>query len=298
MHLLCEKVAVATELELIIARAKELHYLKDLTATLDCEIKCQNLIIDSKRKMIFRKQQKISESTTENINDSYLDKASQYGFKLTNTVSRKRKKNPTESTLSQDIQRHRRSETVAVGMMIHGATQHDMQPALNGLIDSVVASFPSKKVIPLLLNSKLSCKISNVVAKQWAAKYEQSDENILRSINVFYSNNVLGKAKYIDMRKANRIAPLSKVKPPNFIPYGKLAACINKIDIGELEEFSPTLTYGLPDEDVKPGNFRCCVTYILRLAKCYLLVNKTRKDTRCCTRLWNKFSCFVFKRWT
>ena len=181
--LLCEKVAVATELELIIARAKELHYLKDLTATLDCEIKGQNLIIDSKRKMIFRKQQKVSGSTTENINDSYLYKESQYGFKLTNTVSRKRKKNPTEPTLSQDIKRHRRSETVAVGMMIHGATQH-MQPALNGLIDSVVASFPSKKVIPLLLNSKLSCKISNV-AKQWAAKYEQSDENILRSINVF-----------------------------------------------------------------------------------------------------------------
>ena len=82
--LLCEKVAVATELELIIARAKELHYLKDLTVTLDCEIKGQNLIIDSKRKMTFRKQQNISESTTENINDSYLYKASQYG------VSRKR----------------------------------------------------------------------------------------------------------------------------------------------------------------------------------------------------------------
>ena len=61
-----------------------------------------------------------------------------------------------------------------------------------------------------------------------------------------------------------------------------MSSCISAIDIGNLEEFSPVLTYGLPEEDIKPGNFRSCVQYILRLPKFYLHVNKSRKDKLKC----------------
>ena len=116
-------------------------------------------------------------------------------------------------------------------MTIHGATKNNMQPALNGLLDSIITSFPSKEVVNLLNNCKISETLQSCY-KEWVQKYEKSDENILRSINVFYSSNVMGKAKYIDARKANRNASLATVEPPNLIPYKKLASCINTIDIG------------------------------------------------------------------
>ena len=230
--ILSEKSMIVSEMNLVISKVTKLEHLKHLTSALDRKIEVQNLTLNKRRQVIHRKKQQISGLTFNILSESELSKASRCGFMLTKTVARKRKRNPTEENLSEDIKRHRRSETVAVGMTIHGATKNNMQPALNGLLDSIITSFPSKEVVNLLNNCKISDKLSKVVTKQWVQKYEKSDENILRSINVFYSSNVMGKAKYIDVRKANRNASLATVEPPNLIPYKKLASCINAIDIG------------------------------------------------------------------
>ena len=51
-------------------------------------------------------------------------------------------------------------------------------------------------------------------------------------MNVYYSHDVMGKRKYMSVRKATKSATFEGHQVPNCIPYKKLADEINQIDIG------------------------------------------------------------------
>ena len=111
----------------------------------------------------------------------------------------------------------------------------------------------------LLKNNKIKSHMTKALIPVWVKEYEQSSENEHRSLNVYYSHNVMGKAKYCSLCKANRNTSFNKYKAPNYLPYAKLATLINNIEIGELHDISPSLTYNLDDDEIKDG----CIIEIL-----------------------------------
>ena len=68
---------------------------------------------------------------------------------------------------------------------------------------------------------------------------------MLRSLNIYYSHNVMGKRKYISVRKANKDSDIA-----NFVPYKLLASHIESVDIGTVKDINPDFTKDLPEDEL------------------------------------------------
>ena len=139
--------------------------------------------------------------------EAILDKVhSKSAFSLSQNISKKRKRNPTSDTLSERSKVTRCSETLKAASVIHGATNDNKECALTGFYETITRKFPAKNVDNVILNrkEKITSNLKEMVLKDWSKSYKKSEENILRSLNVFYSHDVMGKEKYINVCKANR----------------------------------------------------------------------------------------------
>ena len=74
-----------------------------------------------------------------------------------------------------------------------------------GMVDTLNSKFRTKQVSNVILNSKskLSNSLKSEIGRNWLKSFNKSEENKLRSLNTYYSHNVLGKRKYLNLRKAN-----------------------------------------------------------------------------------------------
>ena len=186
-----------------------------------------------------------------------------------------RVKNPTSSKLKLRSKVRRRKETIEVCRAIHGGTADNLEPTIEGMVDTLTAKCKSNYLALKIMKSKnsLAKSISLSCIKQHNIEFYSSESNILRSLNVYYSSNVMGKRKYISVRKSNRGPAVV-----NFVSYKKLSKFTQEIDIGVLHDINPILTEGMPDEEIGPGFFRNTCSYVKRLAKFYLIVNEKRVD--------------------
>ena len=66
--------------------------------------------------------------------------------------------------------------------------------------------FRTKQVSNVIFNSKskLANSLKSEIGINWLKSFNKSEENNLRSVNTYYSHNVLGKRKYLNLRKANK----------------------------------------------------------------------------------------------
>ena len=80
---------------------------------------------------------------------------------------------------------------------------------------------------------------------------------------------MLGKRKYLSLRKANKQPAFRNSKLPNFVSYKVLSKEIESIDIGKLNKINGQEKIGL---------FRPPAEYILHLASFYMKVNVFRED--------------------
>ena len=192
------------------------------------------------------------------------------------TVSRvkgsKRKSKPTsceggDVNLVKSAKYTRRSETFEAACHIHGGNTSNFTPVLDGLLDTALVKFNHDQVAKrLLLKKKFKTKLEKIVVKEWVKQYEKSEENMLRSINMYLTHGICGKLRYQQWRNTgNRFAG------PNFVPYRKLALAIKAIDIHResLRPISPSLTEGLDEDEIFPGMYRSCDQYIPHLASVY-----------------------------
>ena len=143
------------------------------------------------------------------------------------------------------------------------------------MIDTLTSKCKSENLATKLLNSKTSLKKSLETRCQAKNKsqYFKSNENLLRSLNVYYAHSVMGKRKYVSIRKANEVKG-----QPNFVNYKTLAAHISKIDIGNVYSIHPEFTKNVPPDEKCEGLYRNVVEYCPRLAQFYLKVDKERVD--------------------
>ena len=94
--------------------------------------------------------------------------------------------------------------------------------------------------------TKLAEYITSKLYNNRHATYEQSDENMLRSIRIYYEMGVMGKKKYMTARRSFSFAntcskwkkttriKIAKCSVPALVPYYKLASFLNEIDLGTL----------------------------------------------------------------
>ena len=113
-------------------------------------------------------------------------------------------------------------------------------PVIEGMVDTLNSKFRTKQVSNVILNSKskLPNSLKSEIGINWLKSFNKSEENKLRSLNTYYSHDVLGKRKYLNLRKANKQAKFQGNSVPNYILYKELAQLINTIDIGTVRNLS------------------------------------------------------------
>ena len=125
------------------------------------------------------------------------------------------------------------------------------------MMDTLSSKVSPKVFSQCILSGKQSVvnQIENNVIYRWKNEYYQSDENILKSLNVYYGQDVMGKAKYKATRKANRSRSV-----PSFVPYATLSEYIREIDIGRIIAVKENYGGGIVNEE--PAGRRGLLTSI------------------------------------
>ena len=187
---------------------------------------------------------------------------------------------PTTSALSTSSKNRRMRETIHSAFCIHGASPENKDPALHGLVDTLTSKFKAKILAKKLVSSAKK-KLKKAIVEQLKSQKtkvgrrnpeESSEENVKRSMRVYYSQGVLGRRKYDQIRRANKSPGVT-----NFIQSGELSRKIRSINIGEVKEISE-FTKGLDPEEIGAGCYRPLDKYAPRLAEYYLKVNEERED--------------------
>ena len=139
-------------------------------------------------------------------------------------------------------------------------------------------------------NKSLAKAVVESSCKEDLESFQNSSDNIKRSISTFYSAGVLGKRKYQSVRQSlsmkshstkvgakTRITLSSGFKLPKLLTYNKLMNELKEIDIGNVYEIDNTYVTGLEVDEYINGAYRDLREYLPRLAKFYL--QKNRKAT-------------------
>ena len=121
-----------------------------------------------------------------------------------------------------------------------GGSSLTPDPVIDGMVDKLNSKFRTKQVSNFILNSKskLPNSLKSEIGINWLKSFNKSEENKLRSLNTYYSHNVLGKRNYLNLRKANKQAKFQEHSVPISISYRELAQVINTIDIGIVKNLS------------------------------------------------------------
>ena len=132
-------------------------------------------------------------------------------------------------------------------------------------------------------NKSLTRAVVESSCKKDLESFENSSDNIKRSISTFYSAGVVGKRKYqsvllsLSMKShptkvgaKTRITLFSGFKIPKLLTYNKLTKELKEIDIGNVYEIDNTYVTGLEVDEYINGAYRDLREYLLRLAKFYL----------------------------
>lgn len=140
-----------------------------------------------------------------------------------NHKAKLRRNNPTSVTTPHTARTIHRSEAITACSLIHGSKE------TYGIIDTLTSKFKSKDLVESVLAAKPSSEkeLESKTMARNEKNYYDSNDMLLRSLNIYYSHSVMDKSKYQSNRKANK----NKNNIPNYIPYKKLASYINRIDI-------------------------------------------------------------------
>ena len=108
---------------------------------------------------------------------------------------KKRKLKPTTKSSSYRSKIVLWNETFNACPVVHGGLSLMPDPVIEGMVDTLNSKFRTKQVSNLILNSKfkLPNSLKSEIGINWLKSFNKSEENKLRSLNNYYSHNVLGK---------------------------------------------------------------------------------------------------------
>ena len=267
--------------------SKELREKKEIITNLSNEIDGQTSTITNLRSKINENGEEIenlkltlseSEKILKNLRNkqNYVkNKVNEHKLLYKRRRKRKLQKPTGESELCQRSKIRRCADTFTVCSAIHGGDDNNISPTIDGMLETVGAKCPAALLATKILSMKPAIRnavTSNVLIKH-CNQFYRSEENALRSLNIYYCSNVLGKNKYISVRKAN-----ARKNIPNLIPYATLSKNIRDVDIGNIIPIQGQLDHDLDEDQKGVGMYRDIKDYLSRLAKFYLTVNEERYD--------------------
>lgn len=94
----------------------------------------------------------------------------------------------------------RNTETFAQASKIHGATKINKRPALDGLFDSLQKRCETSELGNYVLSNT---KVSNYITEKKEKAFQNSRDNVLRSIATYHTGGVMSKCKYQAVRVAS-----------------------------------------------------------------------------------------------
>ena len=121
----------------------------------------------------------------------------------------------------------RRKNTVKECQVIHGGTDENNVPTFDGMWYTLVnEAMPQRLTAYLNDSKKITKKVIGHVIQERVKQFEESKENIARSVKVLYSEGFLSKEKYKDItlnlsmvsnKKKGRVSHkiLDNIKIPN-----------------------------------------------------------------------------------
>ena len=202
----------------------------------------------------------------------------------TGSSSCKRKVSTGDEKCSERTKRRRSAETYKVTEKIHGGREGDQKSCAIGLLNTIESKCKEDDLVDAThvgRCKKLKEKVLPKVYKKAVKSYESTNENMLQSVAVYYSNGVIGKVKYRSVYRASTYSySLHKKKAvrmtvancpiPRLVPYHRLVAYTKIIDVGKLQSVRDTLCDGLDDKDKVSGCYRDLEELLVRLAEFYL----------------------------
>ena len=185
----------------------------------------------------------------------------------------------------------RTRETYSKACQIHGATKTNKRPALDGLFDTLQKRCKTSELGDYILcNTKVTNYVIDKKQKEEREAFQNSRDNMLRSVATYYTAGVMGKRKYQAVRLASTmkssakkrggktaITFMSKCPIPKLLTYNSLIKEVNKIDIGTIYSIKDQFAPYVEDENTS-GCFRDLREFLPRLASFYLKVQNSRKD--------------------
>ena len=246
---------------------------KKVITSMEAKLEEQNREINRLEHCLKRKKDRIDflQAEIEALGADKIPKT----ISINPVLAKRRRKNPSTGELNNKSKQRRRKETIFSCSAIHGGTVNNKLPVINGLFDSLTCILKSDEFAVKALNLKAS--ITSSIKKKCADKYKtdyfRSQENLLRSVNVYYSHNVIGKRKYMNIKRASKAPGI-----PGLALYKDVAKKIRSVDIGTLFSINPKFTQDLDGEECGDGMYRCLITFLPRLAQFYLNVNNLRVD--------------------
>ena len=157
----------------------------------------------------------------------------------------------------------RRQETLEACGELHGATENDQGPAFDGMwVTLINTSSPLRLASYISHSAKARKKVLPLVVKKEIKQFEESKDNLIRSIKVLYSGGLLSKEKYKSIRTNLAMSSSNAGKGkcivkfmhcvtlPKLIPYDKLINYIKTIDFNEnITDIAPGFCSDLPDNE-------------------------------------------------
>ena len=207
---------------------------------------------------------------------------SRESFTISKATLRRRKSAPTgESTCSVSSLRQRKQETIKAACDIHGGSPVNTTPATIGMIEALERSKEEDIVKAMKKSKKMKRKVLPKLYKEDLIKFESSNDNMFRSIALYYSKGVMGKDKYKEVYKDSAYKQVTGRKQavrfnvancpiPKLVPYHRLMSYIKSIEIGKLHSVREELCGGLEESEKVNGCYREFEELVLKLAEFYL----------------------------
>ncbi|CAB4042747.1 Hypothetical predicted protein [Paramuricea clavata] len=206
---------------------------------------------------------------------------------LSEKALQSRKDNPTgfengKITLTTPNARKRRKETFMVAQEIHGGSRESSVPGAVGLVDTALNKCSSNVLVDVMsANKKFTKHVMPSIYKGNLKAYESSEENMIRSVSVYYCGGIAGKKKYrkiyrnscyktSNSSKGRVRLSIHKCPMPRLVPYDKLMPFIKSANVGNIYSVYDTLCDDLDEDDKVCGCYRSLKELLLRLAEFYL----------------------------
>ena len=193
-----------------------------------------------------------------------------------------RKDHPTSNTagsttISTGTLSRRCGQTFDAALRIHGGTNSNTVPAAAGLVKTLAVKFTTKSLVNTISRKRKFCEeVFPQIYNRKVQEFENSEQNHLRSISVYFSKGVLGKRKYrsvcktlsmkISKRKGKKFKKqnIMSRKVAKLLSYVKL---MNKGLVGNVKE---DFCYDLNEDEKVNGYYRSLTQFLPFMASFYL----------------------------